>query len=112
MCEETLFDRFVGVHVSRHGQASHIGDDLVHGLHDCLFVCAAIPRPHSQLCNRICQVGNLLAVVWYADVEARNIIRVFEFIGKFDDCCWRSVPVDADGCLEELASQCPEISEV
>ena len=43
MCEETLLDRFVGVHVPRHGQAGHIGDDIVYDLHDCVFVCATIP---------------------------------------------------------------------
>ena len=43
MLEETLLDRIAGIHVSRDGQTSHTGDDIVHDLHDCVFVCATIP---------------------------------------------------------------------
>ena len=57
-------------------------------------------------------MGNILATVWYTDVEAGNIIRVFEFAGQFDDCGWRLVSIGADDCLAKLDCPYSEISEI
>ena len=42
MCETIEFDRFVGVHVSRDGEAGVVGDDDLHAVQCSSHHCPAV----------------------------------------------------------------------
>ena len=49
MHETTEFDRIVGVHVSRDGEADLVGDGDLHAVHCSLLLDKAVFEPISQL---------------------------------------------------------------
>ena len=63
MCETIEFDRFVGVHVSRYGEAGVVGDVDLLLLDDDLFYRSTTHRVISLLLHDVVSMGSVVAVV-------------------------------------------------